>query len=159
MNTVTLVALAVAALFAAQSWLTIWSRKADRGRHVAMALFILGLPLLGWASLESLSWARPSWAMWGLHGEVRVLGAKMIEGQGIYVYVDTDGEPRSVKLPWDHKQAERLQDLFDDPKNGGQAIMQFEWSWNTHEPEFYPLPQPQIPMPKVEPPLAPHIDI
>lgn len=160
MNTVTLVALCVAALFAAQSWLSIWSRKADRGRHVAMALFILGFPLLAWASLESLSWARPLWAMWGLHGEMTVLAAKMIEGEGIYVYVDSDGEPRSVKLPWDHKQAEQLQELFDTPGNNGKALMRYEWSWDTHPPSFWPMPQPPIQMPKApEASAAPHVDI
>ena len=159
MNTVSLLALAVALLFAALALIAIWSRRADRMRHAALGLFIIGLPLLAAAGLESLSWSRPLWAMWNLNGDFRVLGAKMIEGVGIYAYVDTDGEPRAVELPWDNRTAERLQELFDDPANGGQAMMRFEFSWDTSPPQFYPIPQPPALPPKDAQPTAPHLEI
>ena len=160
MNTVSLLCLAVGALFALQGWLAIWSRRADRMRHFAVASFLLSLPLLAGAGLESLSWSRPMWAMWNLRGDYRVLAAKMIENEGIYIYVDNDGEPRSVKLPWDHRQAEKLQELFDNPANGGRAMMHFEFSWNVkNPPTFYDLPQSSIMPDKIPEPVAPHFDL
>ena len=161
MSAVTALCVMVALLFAALAWLAIWSRWADRGRLVAVALFLLGLPMLAFAGLESLSWSRPLWAMHGLRGEVRILGAKMIKDEAIYAYVDTgEGEPRAVALPWSTETAKQLQDVFDDPKNGGQAMMRFDWSWDTRkEPNFYPLPQPTLPMPKEPQPAAPHMEL
>lgn len=153
--------IAAAVIFAALAWVAIWSRRADPMRHVAVLLFLVGLPALGYAGVSSLSWSRPHWAMWGLSGDFRVLGAKMIMGEAIYVYVDTgEGEPRSVALPWSAAMAKQMQDLFDDPANEGQAVMKFEWSWDTHQaPTFYPLPQPAIPLPKEPQNAAPHIEI
>ena len=160
MNAVSLLSFIVAALFAALAMIAIWSRRADRMRHAAVGLFILGLPLLAAAGLESLSWSRPLWAMWNLSGDYRVLGAKMIEGVGIYAYVDTDGEPRAVELPWDNRTAEKLQELFDDPANNGQAMMRFEFSWDiARPPTFYPLPNPPALPPKTAAPEAPHLEI
>ncbi len=160
MNTVALLSLAIASLFGLLAWLAIWSRWADRGRWAAVSLFILGLPLLAAASLESLSWSRPMWAMWDINGDYRVLGAKMIKDVAIFVYIDTNDEPRSVRLPWDDRQAERLQDLFADPNNGGQAMMHFEWSWDIERPpNFYPLPQPPAMPDKLGEPEAPHLEL
>lgn len=160
MNTVAFLSLAIAALFGLLAWLAIWSRWADRGRWAAVGLFVLGLPLLAAASLESLSWSRPIWAMWQLNGDYRVLGAKMVKDEAIYLFVDQDGEPRSVRLPWDDRQAERLQDLFADPNNGGQAMMKFEWSWDIERPpNFYPLPQPPVMPDKLGEPEAPHLEL
>lgn len=160
MSAVALLSLVIAALFAALSWLAIWSRRADRMRHAAIGLFLLGLPVLAGAALESLSWSRPLWAMWNLSGDHRILGAKMIEGEAIYAYVDTDGEPRSIRLPWDNKTAERLQELFDDPANQGQAMMNFEFSWDIERPpNFFPLPQPPALPPKDAQSPAPHLEI
>lgn len=160
MNTVTFLYLIIALIFAALAWLAIWSRKADRMRHAAVALFLLSLPVLAWASLESLSWSRPLWAMWGLHGEIKILGAKMVEGVAIYVYADTgEGEPRAIKLPWSTGTAENLQELFGNPANEGQAMMNYEWSWEQREPLFHDLPPPEAEPPKVRPPEAPHLDI
>lgn len=161
MSAVTALAVMVALLFAALAWLAIWSRRADAMRFAAVALFLAGLPMLAFAGLESLSWSRPLWAMHGLKGEVRVLGAKMVKDVAIYAYVDTgDGEPRAVALPWNTQTAKQLQDIFDNPDNGGQAMMRFDWSWDTRkEPNFYPLPQESQPMPKEPQNAAPHMEL
>lgn len=160
MTMTALLALAIAGLFCLQSWLSIWSRRADRMRHAAIAAFVIGLPLLAGAAIEALGWNKPLWAMHELGGEYRVLGAKMIEGVGIYVYLDLgDGEPRGVALPWDTRTAENLQGLFDDPANQGQAMLQYEWSWERRAPQFHPLPQPPVLPPKAEPPAAPHLEL
>ena len=162
MTAVTLLSLAIFAAFLAMAWMTIWSRRADKMRHVAVAVCVLTAPLLAAAAILSLSWARPLWAMYELQGqELRVLAAKPIENVAIYVWVDIgDGQPRAVELPWDNKQAEDLQKLFENPDNQGQAMMKWEWSWETRDaPMFYDLPQPPIPMPKQAEPSAPHLDI
>lgn len=158
MTTVSILAAILVIYFASLAWLAIWSRRADKMRRVAVGLFLLGIPLLAGASLEALSWPRPIWAMWDLSGEYRVLGAKMVEGEAIYAYVDTDGEPRSVKLPWSNKTAEELQALFDDPANGGQAMMRFDFSLDESPPSFWPVPQIADP-PKIAATEAPHLDI
>lgn len=158
MTTVYILALILAVYFATLALLAVWSRRADRMRPVAVGLFLLGIPLLAGASLEALSWPRPIWAMWDLSGEFRVLGAKIVEGEAIYAYVDTDGEPRSIKLPWSNKTAEELQALFDDPANGGQAMMRFDPGIDPSEPTFWPLPQIADP-PKKPAPAVPHLDI
>lgn len=162
MMTVTYFSLAILALITAMAWMTVWSRKADRMRHAAVGLVVLAIPLLAGAAILSLSYARPLWAMWELQGqEVRILASKMIEGEAIYVWIDIgDGEPRGVSLPWDTKQAEDLQKLFENPDNQGEAMMKWEFSWETRKsPLFYDLPQPPVPMPKGQPPRAPHLDI
>lgn len=164
MSALSLLSFAVAGIFAALAWLAIWARRHDRIRAAAVGLFIIGLPVLYAAGLQSLSWARPLWAMWDLAGrDLRVLGAKMIENEAIYLYVDDGtGQPRSIAVPWDAKKASDLQGLFDDPANQGQAMMQFdfEFTWETRDPlAFYPLPPPPMPMPKQEQPRAPHLDI
>lgn len=154
-------ALAVAALFALLAWLAIWSRWKDAMRHVAVGAFLAGLPLVAWAFLETLSWARPLWAMYDLPPETRVLAAKMIEGEAIYVWLDVGGgQPRAVALPWDTGQAKSLQDLFDDPKNGNQAILRYEWSWERRAPlAFYPPPQPPVLPPKEPEEAVPHLEL
>ena len=155
-------ALAVAALFAVLAWLAVWSRRADRMRHLAIACFLGGLPLLAVAGVEILSWARPLWAMYDLPRETRVLAAKMIDGEAIYVWLEVgSGQPRAVALPWNSGQAKSLQDLFDDPKNGNQAILRYEWSWERRAPlAFYPPPQPPVLPPKQpDGEAVPHLEL
>lgn len=151
----------VAAIFALLAWLTVWSRRADRMRHVAIAAVIIGLPAVATAGIEALSWPRPLWAMWDIGGEVRIIGAKMVKDVAIYVYIDADGiEPRSVALPWDTNAAKQLQDLFDDPANQGQALMRYEWSWERRAPlQFYQPPQPPSLPEKTPEPEAPKFSL
>jgi hypothetical protein len=96
--------------------------------------------------------------MYGISGNVTVLGAKMVKDIAIYVYIDQNNEPRSVKLPWSDKVAEQLQELMADPSNKGGIKMKMEPGWDTHDPQFWAKPQP-MQEEKAAEPEAPHIEM
>lgn len=157
-----LIFLGILCLFCLMAWMTIWSRWQSPVRFASVLLAILATPAIAAASFEALSYPRPLWAMWDMSGEYRVLGAKLVQDSGIYLYVEiTDEiEPRSVVLPWNNEQAKKLQDLMDDPTSGGQFMMKYEFSWEKRDPpQFYPPPQPPVLPPKVTPPEAPHFEL
>ena len=99
MEHITAAAILVVIMFCLQCWLAIWSRRADRMRMVAVALSVLSLPVIAAAGLESLSWARPLWAMYALPKEVHVLAAKMTQTGAITGHVDPRGEPPTAQPP------------------------------------------------------------
>ena len=152
----------VLCLFAVMAWMTIWSRRQSPMRPAAVVLAIASTPLIAAASFEALSYPRPLWAMWDMQGEYRVLGAKLVQNSGIYLYVEMADatEPRSVVLPWNTEQARKVQDLMDEPQTGGQFMMKYEFSWETRDaPQFYAPPQPPALPGKVAPPEAPHYSL
>ena len=152
-------ALAVMAVVCVLSWLVVWSRRKTPWRGYAVLMAALAIPAVAGAGIDALSYARPLWAMWDMSGEYRVIGAKLIKDVGIYLYVDTmEVEPRSVSLPWNKDQAKKLQDLMDEPANGGQFMMQYEFSWDRNQPQFHPLPQPPILPEKERPPAVPRFE-
>jgi hypothetical protein len=153
--------IAVLCLFILMAWLTIWSRKQSPARMWAIVIALVATPTIAAASFEALSYPRPLWAMWDMQGEYRVLGAKLVQNSGIYLYVETDAtEPRSIVLPWNTEQARKVQDLLDEPQTGGQFMMKYEFTWETRDPpQFYPPPQPPALPPKVAPPEAPHYSL
>jgi hypothetical protein len=154
-------AVIVGLLFAGQCWLTIWSRNPGWQRHLAVVLCLVSIPIVGAAALSALSWPRPMWAMYGLHGNLHILKAKLIQDVGIYIWIDRDGEPQSVKLPWDNEMADKLQKLMNDPNNKGEAMMMVpgEFSFDTHPPVFGNMPEPLIEMPKEEEGAVPHLEL
>lgn len=146
--------MALGGLFGLAAWMAIWARRQTRARHVAMALFVLALPGIVVAAVETAGFPKPlAWA-WELNGidDLRVLSAKLIQDEAIYLYVDVDaGAPRSYSMSWNNEEASKIQGLMDGAKEqNGQFMMQFEWSWDTNAPQFHPLPQPVIPLPKPE---------
>ncbi len=154
----TIAPLLILGLLAVFAWMTVWARRDTRVRWVAIVLFLLGVPLMLLGELEMLGWHKPLWAAWRIPSESRILAQKMIEGEGIYLYLDVDGsEPRAVVLPWSARTAERLQKAMRESARRGAhgALMERDSSLDTNEPKFYPLPQPRLPMPKGPPPAEP----
>ncbi len=92
--------------------------------------------------------------------EAKVLGSYMVEGAGIYLWLQLAGvrEPRYYVLPWDQKIATALQKAVENnaASHGGGIVMQlpFERSWDKREPMFHPLPQPKLPDKGGAPPPA-----
>ena len=88
-------------------------------------------------------------------GDLLVLASKMVEGQGIYLYVETgDREPRAIVLPWDEETAEKLQKALRESRRRGTrgARFRFDHSWETRKPlDFTPMPWPKTEQPKREP--------
>jgi hypothetical protein len=92
--------------------------------------------------------------------DVKVLGSYMLEGKGVYLWVQLPNvdEPRYYQLPWDENTAKALQEAVrknaDDHGGGVRMRMPFELSWDKREPLFYPAPQPQLPDKPGSPPAA-----
>ena len=83
--------------------------------------------------------------------DAKVLGSYMLEGSGIYLWLQLPGvvEPRYYVLPWDQKTANALQKAIEEnaQQHGAGIVMRlpFERSWDKREPVFHPLPQPKLP--------------
>jgi hypothetical protein len=149
-------ALAVVLLFAASAWLAIWSRRDTWGRPGAIALFLIAMPTIGLAAVESLGFHRPIGLTWDLdEGDYRVLAAKMVQDQAIYIYID-DGirvEPRPLLLPWSNDVANAIQRALDGAPEGseGEFMMSYEPAIETDQQQFHPVPQEPALPPKAMP--------
>lgn len=144
------VALGIAALVVA----TIWSRKDSWLRPAAVAGFFTILPATGALVFYTLSHPAPLIPVVSTPGgEYQVIGTKLVQDEAIYLWLDMGrGHPRYYALPWDNKTADRLQDMINQQKRGKipgfTAKVPFKFSWDRHPPEFHPMPQPVIPIPK-----------
>lgn len=144
-------ALGVLGLFAAAAWLAVWSRRDTWGRTAAMFLFLAAMPTIGLAAVESLGWHRPIQLVWDLdQGDYRVLAAKMVQDEAIYIYVDDESrvEPRPLLLPWDNATANAIQRALDGAPDGaeGEFMMSYEPAIGMNEQQFRPVPQaPALP--------------
>ncbi len=155
MNHVSMIFLAIAAGMASFAWGTVWARRESIIRLMAMVAFVLWLPLLAVGATDTLGWHKPLWTAWRLSGDGRILAQKFVRDVAIYLYVDVgQGEPRAIELPWSDRTAEALQKALRESRRNGQrgARFKFDWSWDQSPPQFHPLPQPQLPMPKGSPP-------
>ena len=156
-------ALGVLTLFAAAAWLAIWSRRDTWGRAAAVVLFLAAMPTIGLAAVESLGWHRPIHLVWDLDGgEYRVLAAKLVQDEAIYIYIDdeTRVEPRPLLLPWDNDTANAIQRALDGAPDGseGEFMMSYEPSIDVNEQQFHPLPQQPVLPPKQVPEPAVHYE-
>jgi hypothetical protein len=83
--------------------------------------------------------------------EVTILGSYVLEGSGIYLWLQLPGtpEPRYYVLAWDEQIATALQRAIEEnaAHHGPGVVMQlpFERSWERRDPVFHPLPQPKLP--------------
>lgn len=162
MNTVTWLGIGIVALFALAAWLAAWSRKDTWARPAAIALFLVSLPAIAAAGLQSLGHHRPLEMAWELTaGDHRVLAAKMVQDEAIYLYLDAGrSEPWPLRLPWSNATADRIQKLQESAEGdaNGQFMFRYEPSLDVHKPQFHPLPQPPALPPKPQPQRAPHLD-
>lgn len=139
---------------AALTTATIWSRKETWVRGAAVAGFFALAPVIGGAALYALSHPAPYYpAITAPGGEYTVLGVKMVQDEAIYIWLDFGAEhPRYFALPWDNEMANRLQEMLDKQRHGEipgfRMKIPYEHSWDTHPPQFHPLPQPPAPIPK-----------
>ena len=159
MSYVVWISVAMLLLFAATAWLAVWSRRDTWGRPAAVAMFLIGIPAVAGAGIESLGWHKPLKLAWDLgSGDHRVLAAKMVQDRGIYLYVDDPEriEPRPILLPWDNEAADRIQKLMNEAtsESQGQFMMRYEPSLDVRAPQFHPLPQPPALPPKPRPELG-----
>jgi hypothetical protein len=148
----TFLVLAVISLFAAAAWLAVWARRDTWGRSASVGLFLIGIPAIAAAGIQSLGHHRPMSLAWELPaGEHRVLSAKMVQDEAIYLYLDAGrSEPWPLTLPWDNATANRIGKLQDEAGEGamGQFLLRYEPSLDLNAQQFHPIPQPQLLPPK-----------
>lgn len=133
---------------------TIWSRRETWVRGAALAGFFVLAPVTGGAVLYALSHPAPYYpAITAPGGEYTVLGVKMVQDEAIYIWLDFGSDhPRYFALPWNNETANRLQEMLDAQRRGQipgfKMSIPYEHSWDRNPPQFHPLPQPIIPIPK-----------
>jgi len=158
----TYLAVLVILLFAAAAWLAVWSRRDTWARPAAVALFLLGVPAIAAAGIQALGQHRPYSMAWEIGaGDYRVLAAKMVQDEAIYLYIDAGrSEPWPLVYPWDNDIANRIAKLQDEAVGDakGQFMMRYEPSLDTNAPQFHPLPQPPAMPPKPRQETAPHLE-
>lgn len=140
-------AILMAAMFLVGALLVVWSRRKTWLRAAAIPLALISSATSAIAVFSTLGFAVPLiGGITGPSGEVVLLSAKPVMGDGIYITIESPGAPRLYWIPWNTKQAEQLQEMLSDPGNGGvkATIPPFEWSWDQSPPSFQPLPQPKV---------------
>lgn len=152
----------ILAITAASALFAAWSRHETAVRSLCVGLFLLCFPVLTGVYIETTGTHKNWDHAWDLpEGDSRVIGAKMIQGEGIYLYIDTGRHaPWPLVLPWDNDMANDIQKEMDEaqPDSNGQFMMRYEPSLDTHAPQFHPLPQPPALPPKPRREQAPHIE-
>lgn len=148
-----LIVLAVAVL----ATVAVWSRR-ETWVRLATVLFFLGMiPALAAGGASVLGLGKPvDLEFFAEDRDYQVLGSKMIIGEGIYLYLDTPGQPRAYALPWDQKLADQLQDAINE---GGPVGVRGLFDGTPFDdglpPVFWALPQQKALPPKKEPPPPP----
>lgn len=160
MQNAVLLALALFAILLSAALLVVWSRRVNWVRPLAIPLALAAASISAGIIGSTLGHAVPLIAgVTAPAGEVTLLSAKLIEGDGIYVTLDSPGAPRLYWLPWSKEMAEKLEEMLSNPDSAGvmTTIPPFEWSWDLNEPSFQEMPQPKV-MPDKPPeaPQAPH---
>ncbi len=143
--------LAVFIGMASFAWNAIWARRNAPHRWLCLLFLGIWLPVLAWSSFSVLGWHKPMWAAMELNGKQRVIGSKLVRGKAIYLYLDLGHEePRAYRLPWNERTAEKLQKALRESRRRGRrgAMMKFDHSWDKNPPQFHPLPQPKLQIPK-----------
>lgn len=107
--------------------LAIWAPRPTLVRIVAVVIVALFLPLMYLQMLEMLSKPKPMSYEWyeASADHAQVLGVSMIEGEAIFLWlrIDESAEPRSYKVPWNNKLAEKLEDGIDEAIRRGATIV------------------------------------
>ncbi len=126
------------------TWATIWSRREIWIRTAAINVFLVSVLLIPLGGLNVLGWHRP--ARFGPDDKMMVLAYKLVRDEAIYLYVDRDGEPISLVLPWSDKDAEDLTRAGRRAREEGDKEGRFMYERLAGERQFYA--PPQLPLPE-----------
>ena len=143
----TLFVLTVLAMLAF-SWAVIWSRKDTWVRHAVIPLTICLVPMIGFLAVNTLGWHRPVSLAWELEDDIEILAYKFVLDKAIYVYINQEGEPIAVSLPWSEQLAQKMQDAFEQNEEEGGAGVHLRFDQNAliEESTVYALPQEANPL-------------
>ncbi len=132
--------------------IAIWSPRKLRVKMGALATAAVFLPAAYMSLSEMLSRPKPVGSEWARRelAEATVIGAQIVEGQAIYVWLGIEGieEPRAYALPWDEKVARQLHGARRNAEANGTKVKMrdpFEQSKDERERIFYAAPQPAPP--------------
>jgi hypothetical protein len=133
--------------------IAIWSPRKLRVKMGALATAAVFLPAAYMSLSEMLSRPKPVGSEWARRelAEATVIGAQMVEGEAIYVWLGLEGvkEPRAYTLPWDEKIARQLHGARRTAEASGTKVKMrnpFEPSNDQRERIFYAAPQPPPPV-------------
>ncbi len=133
--------------------IAIWSPRKLRVKVGALATAAVFLPAAYMSLSEMLSRPKPVGSEWARRelAEATVIGAQMVEGKAIYVWLGLEGvkEPRAYTLPWDEKTARQLHGARRNAEASGTKVKMrnpFEQSNDKRERIFYAAPQPPPPV-------------
>ena len=141
-------AIAAGLLAALLAYIAIWSPRRLRVKLAALAAAALFLPLAYGGLAELLGRPKPLALAWtgAEPGEFAVLGARLDEGEAIYLWLGQEGEPApwSYVLPWDETLAKELHAAQRDAEQEGAELRMRRpkrTGQDEDEPLFYARPQ------------------
>lgn len=152
-------------LAAALATISAWAPRRRPVKLVAVALFVLFVPVAYAAFVDLLSRPKPASAEWwaGRAEAATVLASRLAEDRAIYLWLalPEHEEPRAYVLPWSRSRAEELESATRAAEaQGGEVKMRRpfgppqEPSLEDREPKFYPEPPPALPPKEPPPPPA-----
>ena len=128
----------------------VWSRRETWARICAAAFFVLTIPIGATTYVEALGHHRPqTWEQIRKQTDLEfvVLAHKIQYREAIYLYLDQDGEPLALVLPWDVRVAEALEEAHRRRQEGERLVMRLPYwhGWDDRpNPRFDLRPQPRF---------------
>lgn len=145
------------ALAAALAAISVWSHRKLWAKVAAIVATALFIPTIYMSYADLLSRPKPANLEWWNRDapEATVLGAKLREGEAIYLWIELPelDEPRAYKLPWAQEVAKQLYGAQREAEAMGTKVrmrLPFKDQVDEYEPVFYALPQPPLPTKQVQ---------
>lgn len=148
---------ASAALAVILAGISIWSHRRLWAKICAVLATALFIPTIYMSYADLLSRPKPASLEWWNRdaSEVTVVGAKLREGEAIYLWIEMPqaDEPRAYKLPWQQELAKQLYGAQREADAMGTKVRMrspFKEQTEDREPMFYAQPQPPLPSKNAE---------
>lgn len=109
-------------------------------RLVAVLLFALTGPIVGAHTVYILGEPKAVEYTYNLPNPIPVISYKLVENQAIYVYVNREGAPLSLRLPWSTSTARELMEADKATKNGDEGTLMLRQGEEGDERMFYSQP-------------------
>ena len=140
-------ALPIIAALAALAWMCVWSRRDSWARPAAVVLFLVSIPVVAWAGVETLGRHKPFDLARLVAGEYLILSAVMYQDKAIYLYAidPARDEPRPLHLPWDNATAQAIQRALDGAPEGKEGKFILQLGEESGDLTAHPIPQRPAP--------------
>ncbi len=142
--------------------IAIWAPRPTRVRVLALTLTTLFIPIVYVQMIEMLSKPKPMSFEWYERNDAQaaLLSISLDEGEAIYLWlrIPDSYEPRSYKIPWNLRLAEKLEDAVDDATRQNSTIILKKPfyrrsldEWGDLNVEIMPPPLPPLKRPQPPP--------